>query len=91
MVTVWLQNKVKIIPLVEFGSNLFGNGRHRASIVTDAFPLLDQVQECCLPIGHLATDFLKNALWNCSDDYRIHWTIGLPSPRLSVKNVVEAG
>lgn len=59
MVTVWLQNEVKIIPLVEFGSNLFSDGRHRVNIVMNTFPLLDQVQECCFPIGHFDTYFLE--------------------------------
>ena len=72
MVLVSLQNKVAIMPLVEFGSNIFGNGRHRVNVVMDAFAFADQIQERCFPIGHLDTDFLENARWNCSDDYRIH-------------------
>jgi hypothetical protein len=72
MVMVSLQNKVATIPFVEFGSNIFGDGRHRVNIVMNTLPLPDQIKECCFPIGHLDSDFLENARWNCSDDYRIH-------------------
>jgi hypothetical protein len=55
---VSLQNKVAIIPFVEFGSHIFGDGRHRVNIVTDGFPLIDQIQELCFPNGPLENDFL---------------------------------
>jgi hypothetical protein len=90
LVMVSLQNKVAIIPFVEFASSIFRDCRHCLSIVVNTFPLLDQVQECCFPIGHLDTDFLEDARWNRFDDYRVHLAICLPSPRLSAKNVVEA-
>lgn len=82
-VVVPAQNKVTIIPFIEFGSDVSGEGRHVVGFVSDEFPLVNQAEEFLFPLRHLAADFLENARRRCSDDYRIHGLIIRPFPRRS--------